>query len=272
MNDVLSTIYNLILNPATTDWEREQLQNARTRLANAQSEASVLADLVTAFRPLALRRSLTPDVTDLYMTLTADPASKVTYDFKKHRITDIRHQERAIFAGGCFWCMVEPFETHPGIVSVLSGYTGGNIEHPTYAQVSSGRTGHVEAVEIIFDKRIVSYTDLLDLYWQISDPTDNMGQFGDRGENYRPIIFTTTPEQMELAKASRAQLASTRKFRNPIVTDIRPATTFWPAENYHQQFYKKFPKRYKALHQERVRYLFFQRLFTQWHNLTTPSH
>ena len=112
-------------------------------------------------------------------------------------------QERAIFAGGCFWCMVQPFEELPGILSVISGYTGGTTENPTYESVLSHQTGHTEAVEIIFDNTLVSYASLVELYWTLTDPTDAFGQFQDRGDNYRPVIFYDTEAQKEIANIVR---------------------------------------------------------------------
>lgn len=152
--------------------------------------------------------------------------------------------ERAIFAGGCFWCMVQPFEEKDGIISVLSGYTGGHKANPTYEEVCAKTTGHTEAVEIIFDPEKMSYKDLVELYWTLTDPTDAFGQFEDRGDNYRPVIFYTTSEQKEIAQASKEALQDSRHFDRPIVTSIEEASVFYPAEEYHQGFYKKNPKRY----------------------------
>ena len=127
-------------------------------------------------------------------------------------------EETAIFAGGCFWCMVQPFEDQPGIDKVLSGYTGGHVENPTYEQVSSHTTGHTEAVEIKYDPEVVSYKQLVDLYWQQTDPTDAMGQFQDRGDNYRPVIYVKDDEQRKIAEASKKELAASERFTDPIVT------------------------------------------------------
>ena len=155
-------------------------------------------------------------------------------------------QERAIFAGGCFWCMVQPFEDMPGILSVTSGYTGGITENPTYEEVLSHQTGHTEAVEIIFDNEIVDYADLVDLYWTLTDPTDAFGQFNDRGDNYRPVIYFDNLAQEEIATASKAKLQASTLFDKDIVVTIEPSQTFWPAEDYHQGFYKKNPARYAS--------------------------
>lgn len=164
-------------------------------------------------------------------------------------------QERAIFAGGCFWCMVEPFDQQPGIISVTSGYTGGHKENPTYEEVCSGTTGHTEAVEIVFDPAIISYEQLVEIYWQQTDPTDAMGQFQDRGDNYRPVIFYQDERQKKIAEKSRAALASSGRYLEPIVTKIEPAGPFYPAEEHHQDFYQKDPKRYEAEHQVRAEFL-----------------
>lgn len=150
----------------------------------------------------------------------------------------------AIFAGGCFWCMVKPFDTLPGIKSVISGYTGGHIKNPTYEQVCSGTTGHTEAVEITYDPSEMPYHELLKYYWQVTDPTDTMGQFQDRGDQYRPVIYYNSPEQKAEAERSKKELASSGRFTDPIVTTIEPAQPFYPAEEYHQDFYKKNPFRY----------------------------
>lgn len=152
--------------------------------------------------------------------------------------------DTAIFAGGCFWCMVEPFDTLPGVESVVSGYTGGHVENPTYEQVKSGDTGHTEAVKITFDPEVMTYEKLLNYYWQVTDPTDAMGQFQDRGSNYRPVIFYNSKEQKKSAEESKKELEKSGRFDDPIVTKIEPAQKFYEAEDYHQNFYKKNPERY----------------------------
>ena len=133
--------------------------------------------------------------------------------------------ETAIFAGGCFWCMVEPFDTYPGIEKVESGYTGGHVENPTYEQVKTGTTGHTEAVRITFDPAKVSYEQLVEIYWHQTDPTDAMGQFQDRGDNYRPVIFVKDDEQRQIAETSRQKLADSGIFDDPIVTKITAVIT-----------------------------------------------
>lgn len=166
---------------------------------------------------------------------------------KYNKITDTKtkaHYDTAIFAGGCFWCMVEPFDTVDGVEKVVSGYTGGHVANPTYEQVCTGTTGHTEAVEITYDPSKISYEKLLDYYWQVTDPTDAMGQFQDRGDNYRPVIFYNSKAQKEAAEKSKQRLADSGFFDKPIVTQIEKAKPFYPAEEYHQNFYKKDPERY----------------------------
>ncbi|GAY77035.1 peptide methionine sulfoxide reductase MsrA [Sporolactobacillus inulinus] len=166
--------------------------------------------------------------------------------------------EKATFAGGCFWCMVKPFDTLPGIESVVSGYTGGTVENPTYEQVKTGTTGHMEAVQIDFDPDLFPYERLLELYWTQVDPTDDEGQFFDRGSNYRTAIFYHTAEQKTLAEQSKAALAASGRFRKPIVTRILPEAPFYPAEEEHQKFYRKHPDRYKAEREESGRDAFIK--------------
>ena len=147
--------------------------------------------------------------------------------------------EKATFAGGCFWCMVEPFDSRPGVESIISGYTGGELENPTYEQVCSNTTGHVEAVQITFDPNIMPYEQLLETFWQQIDPTDPGGQFNDRGESYQTAIFYHTEEQRKTAEESKQQLEASGKFSKPIATKILPAKPFYPAEEEHQDYYKK---------------------------------
>ncbi|WP_214794876.1 MULTISPECIES: peptide-methionine (S)-S-oxide reductase MsrA [unclassified Exiguobacterium] len=153
--------------------------------------------------------------------------------------------EKATFAGGCFWCMVTPFEELPGIEGIVSGYMGGHIDNPTYEQVKTGTTGHLEVVQITYDPALFSYERLLELYWIQTDPTDDGGQFQDRGPQYAPAIFYHTEEQRIAAEASRDVLAASGRFTAPIVTKIIPAITFFAAEDYHQDYHKKNPKHYK---------------------------
>lgn len=147
--------------------------------------------------------------------------------------------ELATFAGGCFWCMVQPFDEQPGIKEVVSGYTGGHTENPTYEEVCSDTTGHFEAVQITFDPDVFPYKKLLELFWQQIDPTDPGGQFGDRGSSYRTAIFYHSEEQHMLAEESKRQLEESGRFSRPIVTEILPAKPFYRAEEGHQHYYKK---------------------------------
>jgi peptide methionine sulfoxide reductase msrA/msrB len=150
----------------------------------------------------------------------------------------------ATFAGGCFWCMVQPFEDLTGVIKVYSGYTGGEKENPTYREVCSNSTGHFEAVKIIFDPKQLKYSDLLEVFWRQIDPTDGDGQFFDRGTSYRTAIFYHDQEQRDIALKSKEALNSSGVFRDPVATLIVPATAFYLAEDYHQQYYKKNPEHY----------------------------
>lgn len=147
--------------------------------------------------------------------------------------------ELATFAGGCFWCMVAPFETLEGVVKVIAGYTGGYKENPTYEQVCSGNTGHFEAVQITFDPKIITYDSLLEVFWRQIDPTDAGGQFHDRGKSYRTAIFYYNELQRQLAVDAKKELNESNRFLAPIATLILPATTFYLAEEYHQGYYRK---------------------------------
>jgi methionine-S-sulfoxide reductase len=153
--------------------------------------------------------------------------------------------DKATFAGGCFWCMEPPFDRLNGVISTTSGYAGGNEIMPTYEQVSSGRTGHVEAIEIVYDPEKVSYDKLLEVFWKNIDPTQANGQFADIGKQYRTAIFFHDDNQQELAEASKEKLDKSGKFGKPVVTEILPAGKFYPAEDYHQDYYLKNPVRYK---------------------------
>jgi peptide-methionine (S)-S-oxide reductase len=169
-------------------------------------------------------------------TAPAKPAAPVTTD-------------RAVFAGGCFWSM-ERIRRPAGVTSVVSGYMGGAKLNPSYEEVSEGGTGHAESVEVLFDPRKVTYSDLLDLYWHNIDPTQTTGQFCDHGDQYRSVIFYRDSTQKRLAEASKRAIESTpQRFTAPIATKIQPAARFWPAEEYHQDFYKKEPDHYEAYRQ-----------------------
>ena len=150
----------------------------------------------------------------------------------------------AVFAGGCFWCTESDFEKVEGVIEVISGYTGGRVKNPTYKQVSAGGTGHIESVKVIYDPSKVSYEQLLDYFWQHVDPTDPGGQFVDRGSQYRSAIFYANATEKRLAEKSKQRLAASEMFNKPIVTDILSLGEFYPAEDYHQNYYKKNPIRY----------------------------
>jgi len=151
---------------------------------------------------------------------------------------------KATFAAGCFWCAEEAMDKVPGVISTTSGYTGGTRTNPTYEQVSSGGTGHTEAVEVIYDPKKVGYETLLNAFWKNHDPTVINRQFCDGGSQYRPGIFYHNEEQKKLAEASKTKVMQTKTFRQPILTPIEKAGAFWPAEDYHQDYYKKNPRRY----------------------------
>lgn len=152
---------------------------------------------------------------------------------------------KAVFAGGCFWCMEQPFEVLPGVSAVISGYTGGSKKNPTYEEVSGGGTGYLESVQVIYDPKVVSYETLLTAFWHNVDPTDAGGQFVDRGTQYETAIFYYDDAQKAAAEKSKAELGKSGPFKKPIVTPIRAAETFYPAEDYHQDYYKVNPIRYK---------------------------
>ena len=151
---------------------------------------------------------------------------------------------KAVFAAGCFWCTEEAFEKVPGVQSVTSGYMGGRTDKPTYEEVSTGRTGYHEVVQVLYDPKQVSYETLLRTFWLNHDPTMLDGQFCDHGSQYRPGIYYYTEEQKRLAEASKARWQKDKPFADKILTPIEPATMFWPAEDYHQDYYKKNPERY----------------------------
>jgi peptide-methionine (S)-S-oxide reductase len=152
---------------------------------------------------------------------------------------------KAIFAGGCFWCMEPPFEKLEGVGAVTSGYTGGQKKNPTYEEVSAGGTGHAEAIEIVYDPAAISYAELLEVFWRNVDPLTPNAQFCDHGDQYRTGIFYQDASQKRLAEASKEALTKSKRFDKPIVTEITAAAEFYPAEDYHQDYYKKNPIRYK---------------------------
>jgi len=169
----------------------------------------------------------------------------VQKDMKMETAKEEMNLRQATFAGGCFWCTEADFEKLPGVVKVISGYTGGNKENPTYAEVSSGTTGHVEAVQVYYDPAKITYEELLDYFWKHIDPTDAGGQFVDRGAQYRSVIFYHNEDQKRLAEKSKEALNQSGRFNKPIVTEILKFTKFYEAEDYHQDYYKTHSLKYK---------------------------
>lgn len=159
---------------------------------------------------------------------------------------DMKGMETATFAGGCFWCMQAPFESLQGVVKVTAGYAGGHVKDPSYDDVSSGTTGAVEAVRVVFDPQVISYSEVLTVYWKQFDPTDPGGSFYDRGSQYESVIFYKNDTQKEVAEGSKKLLNDSGIFDKPVVTKIKKFTSFYPAEEYHQDYYKKNPEHYEA--------------------------
>ena len=187
---------------------------------------------------------------------------------------------RATFAGGCFWCSEYTFEGVGGVVEVISGYTGGDVENPTYQQVCSGQTGHYEAVQVYYYSEDVTFKELLDVYWRHIDPTDPYGQFADWGSQYRTAIFYHNEEQKRIAEESKKELDESGKFDKPIVTEILPFVKFYPAEEYHQDYYKKQPERFETYKRLSGREQFIQETWgspecdqavSDWKNFSKPS-
>ncbi len=172
------------------------------------------------------------------------------------------NSEKAIFAGGCFWCMEAAFKELPGVISVISGYTGGARANPSYEEVSSGRTGHFEAIEVTYDPSRISYEEILNEFWRHIDPTDAGGQFADRGSQYKTAIFYLNEKQRSIAEESRMKLEKSGIFHSPIATKILKASPFYAAESYHQDYYKKEPLRYKIYSEASGRQRFIQEHWT----------
>ncbi len=171
--------------------------------------------------------------------------------------------EKATFAGGCFWCMQGPFDATEGVISTDVGYTGGKKENPSYEEVSTGKTGHAEAIEIIFDPEKVSYEELLEIFWRNIDPTTQNQQFADKGTQYRTAIFYHDQKQKELAEKSKMELQKSGMFDKPIVTEIVPASKFYSAEEYHQEYYAKNPQHYQMYKVGSGRSAFIERMWKQ---------
>lgn len=169
--------------------------------------------------------------------------------------------EKATFAGGCFWCMQPPFDKAKGVIQTVVGYTGGPEKKPTYEQVGAGRTGHAEAIEVTYDPAQVTYEQLLEIFWHAIDPTQADGQFADIGTQYRTYIYFHNEEQRKVAEASKERLAKSGKFSRPIAVKIVAASTFWPAEEYHQKYYKKNPSDYYRYAEGSGRYPFIRQVW-----------
>lgn len=181
------------------------------------------------------------------------------------------HLETATFAGGCFWCTESDFEKCDGVVEAIPGYTGGHKGHPTYDEVSSGLSGHVEAVQIRYDPRKISYEELLEIFWKHVDPTDEGGQFVDRGSQYRTAIFFHNDEQKASAQSSKTALSRSCRFNKPIATEILPLKKFYPAEAHHQKYYKKNPIRYKFYRSNSGRDQFIKKVWSEGDNENCTS-
>ncbi|SDW20224.1 peptide methionine sulfoxide reductase msrA/msrB [Marinococcus luteus] len=181
----------------------------------------------------------------LYQAFTASEYEEVVATEQTELQGDLEGMEQATFAGGCFWCMEPPFESQPGVVSVISGYTGGEEENPTYDEVANKETGHQEAVQITYDPEQISYEDLLQIFWRQIDPTDDEGQFVDKGEPYLSAVFYHDEAQRQAAEASLMEMEDSGRFDGDIVTSIEEFDTFYEAEAYHQDYYKKNPGRYE---------------------------
>lgn len=188
--------------------------------------------LIFSFSPLALAGS--------------SSSSKPAKTESQKKVVIPAYAKKAVFAGGCFWCMEVPFEKLDGVYQVLSGYSGGEKANPTYSEVSGHKTKHLEVVEVTYDPNLITYNDLLEVFWRSFDPTDAGGSFFDRGHQYTSAIFYSTQEEKKIAQASKDRLQKSARFKKDIVTPILPSKPFYPAEDYHQDFYKKSPVRYKS--------------------------
>ena len=182
--------------------------------------------------------------TQILISLLSVSLMLVTLSVIDDKAAAAQQLEKATFAGGCFWCMEAPFDKLPGVISVTVGYTGGHVKNPDYKQVSAGGTGHAESIQIVYDKQKIGYQKLLEVFWHNIDPTVTDRQFCDVGHQYRSAIFYHTDEQRILAEQSKAELQANKPFRDPVVTEIVPASEFYPAEDYHQHYYQKNPLRY----------------------------
>ena len=182
-----------------------------------------------------------------------------------------KNLSEATFAGGCFWCTESDFEKFDGVVEVISGYVGGRTQNPTYNEVSAGGTGHAEAIRVLYDPQRVTYDELLDIFWRHVDPTDPGGQFVDRGSQYRSAIFYHDDEQKRLAEESKRKLETSGRFKKPVATEIVPVSEYYEAEDYHQNYYKKNPLRYKFYRLNSGRDQFLKKVFKKRKHLITKQ-
>jgi peptide methionine sulfoxide reductase msrA/msrB len=208
----------------------------------------------------------------LAMVLVSSCANKEEDDYMDNNLNG--DYDYATFAGGCFWCMEPPFEELDGVIDVITGYTGGDTENPSYEQVCSGTTGHYEAIQVTYDAGIISFDKLLDVFWRHIDPTDAGGQFADRGSQYQTAVFYHNDKQKETAEASKTALNNSGRFDKPIATKIFPHTVFYPAEDYHQDYYKKSSTRYYLYKKASGREDILEDLWEdekKWENFVKPS-
>ena len=196
---------------------------------------------------------------------------QATGKMEKKMQDEPQNTKEAYFAGGCFWCTESDFEKVDGVIEAISGYTGGHVANPTYEQVSDGGTGHVESVKVIYDPTKVSYEQLLQYFWMHIDPTDAGGQFVDRGPQYRSVIFYSDEQEHRLAEASKKKLAESGRFDKPIVTEILPLGPFYPAEEYHQDYYKKNPIRYRYYRYRSGRDQYLKKVWGDMESDTKPQ-
>lgn len=178
------------------------------------------------------------------LSASATPLTVAALNISNSGLSSPEAPATAVFSGGCFWCMEQPFDALPGVIETTSGYAGGQVENPTYYEVSAGKTGHLESMKVTYDPSKVSYDVLLETFWHNIDPFDSRGQFCDKGSQYRSAIFYSTSEQKELAESTKQTISG--HFDQPVATEILPATTFYPAEDYHQDYYQTHPMRYKV--------------------------
>ncbi len=176
----------------------------------------------------------------------------------------VAKHKTAVFGGGCFWCMEQPFEQLEGVIDVIAGYCGGNEKNPTYKEVAGGGTAHLESVQVVYDPEKITFKELLDTFWQAIDPTDPGGQFADRGNHYKTAIFFNDQQEKQIAEKSRAELDASGIFEKPVVTVIRPAQPFYPAEEYHQDYHKKNSAHYEAYKIGSGRAGFLQKAWKKW--------